>query len=307
MPIKKLLTLFLFSLFLAMPSAFAIYVSCPAIDCDCKAIEAGILTGGWRKQCRLAEEAAKTKCEEVGYWTPSMGYCDVSQHGPKAFPLGKEFGTTSDEINTVLISNGPWHLVYSLLPEYVSAEEKKEGLKAFNKINTLFIHPVAALQGLYMATLTLRSEQLRNPSLSKPVLIRLRKIFMDAANELKTYVEFSKGREAYILEIHNALPDRVKAELSIRVLTDYMIHMNHLGGDIFRALGEFNLIILEGTRTESSRIDSARLNRLITRVEGLGNRSPFKESYGKNIYDVMVKILPELSTQMDYLWINFKL
>lgn len=309
MQIKQLVTILIVVLFISVPSAFALYVSCGAIDCDCKSIEAGVLSGGWRLQCRNTESAMKAKCEEVGYWTPAMGYCDPTVHGPKAFPLGKEFGTTSEEVRVAIISNRPWHLIYSLLPEYVSAEERKEGLKAFNKINTLFIHPLAALRGLYEATLTLRAEQLRNPnsSISRPVLVRLRKLFMDAANELKTYIEFSKGREAYILEIHNALPERVKAELSIRELTDYMIHMNFLGGDIFRALGEFNQIVLEGTKTESARIDIERLNRLITRVESLGNRSPFKESFGEKIYSVMIKILPEISYQIDYLWKNFKL
>lgn len=39
---------------------------CEEINCDCRNIEAGILTAGWRSQCRGEQAAAIRRCRETG-------------------------------------------------------------------------------------------------------------------------------------------------------------------------------------------------------------------------------------------------
>ena len=55
---------------------------CGMINCNCGAIEAGILTGGWRDACRQGEAALLAQCSATGTISGSCG----DPAGPGAFP-----------------------------------------------------------------------------------------------------------------------------------------------------------------------------------------------------------------------------
>ncbi len=56
--------------------------NCDLINCNCGAIEAGILTGGWRDACRQGEASLKAQCQASGVISGSCG----DPAGPGAFP-----------------------------------------------------------------------------------------------------------------------------------------------------------------------------------------------------------------------------
>lgn len=56
---------------------------CTRIDCDCAGVDAGLLTGPFRKECRQAEGALKRACSERGKLS---GRCHPTASGPRAWP-----------------------------------------------------------------------------------------------------------------------------------------------------------------------------------------------------------------------------
>jgi hypothetical protein len=56
---------------------------CSRIDCDCDGVDAGLLTGPFRKECRQAESSLKRACSERG---KLPGRCHPTASGPKAWP-----------------------------------------------------------------------------------------------------------------------------------------------------------------------------------------------------------------------------
>ena len=57
-------------------------VDCAKISCDCPGIDAGLLTGPWRDECRNQEKALRAQCQEEGKFPE--GACVMA--GPNPFP-----------------------------------------------------------------------------------------------------------------------------------------------------------------------------------------------------------------------------
>lgn len=59
---------------------------CAVIDCDCANINAGMLTGPWRRECTQTETAMKDMCAK---WHYIDRMCHDTASGPAAFPKAK--------------------------------------------------------------------------------------------------------------------------------------------------------------------------------------------------------------------------
>jgi hypothetical protein len=78
---------------LALPAAAQQSTPCrEAMSCDCDNIDAGILTGGWKQDCRSCEAAMVERCEAayppLGSGLAAAGYCEnaCSAIGPNPYP-----------------------------------------------------------------------------------------------------------------------------------------------------------------------------------------------------------------------------
>ena len=90
----SLILALLAALALASPAMSQQSTPCTAaINCDCDNIEAGLLTGGWKADCKACQAQMIVKCEAayppLGTAIAAAGYCDVScsVYGPNPTPL----------------------------------------------------------------------------------------------------------------------------------------------------------------------------------------------------------------------------
>lgn len=98
-----------FVLALAVSAAGAQTPCHTAISCDCEAIEAGLLSGPWRQDCRSCQEALIDACLEAYQSQPihiaatAGGYCEnrCSVTGPNPYPAAPPSSPPAPEAGSV--------------------------------------------------------------------------------------------------------------------------------------------------------------------------------------------------------------